>query len=154
MVAQFVACLAPSLVSQYVHTDCATPNPRSTSYKKINIRKNRKYDNRNVKKKPPGHTRTENYEHYSKYTIRNVQSRKFNSHALLLRSHILSVRSWLPETTLDGSPRNLAAITFPEWPVRVCCTNKRTQHTLIGLVSSVLRCRLLFVRNTMNCKAK
>jgi hypothetical protein len=57
---------------------------------------------------------------------------KFNSHALLLRSQILSVRSWLPETTLDGSPRNLAAITFPEWPVRVCCTNKN-ENTLIAL---------------------
>jgi hypothetical protein len=65
--------------------------------------------------------------------VENGNAVTFNSHALLLRSQILSVRSWLPETTLDGSPKNLAAITFPEWPVRVCCTNNKNENTLIGL---------------------
>lgn len=40
---------------------------------------------------------------------------------LLCRSQILRVLSWLPETTLKLSPRNLAARTFPLWPVSVCC---------------------------------
>lgn len=41
-------------------------------------------------------------------------------HALLLKSHILSVRSCEPVTIFCESPTNLAAITLPEWPVKVC----------------------------------
>lgn len=40
---------------------------------------------------------------------------------LLLRSQIFRVRSWLPDTTLFGSPINFAAKTFALWPVSVCC---------------------------------
>ena len=54
---------------------------------------------------------------YSAESSRDLQAR-------LRRSQILRVRSWLPVTTLDGSPRNLAAITFAQWPVRVCCNRK------------------------------
>ena len=46
-----------------------------------------------------------------------------NLQALLWRSQIFSVRSWLPETTLYASPKNLAAITLPLWPVNVCCNS-------------------------------
>lgn len=42
-------------------------------------------------------------------------------HDLLCKSQIFRVLSWLPETTLLLSPRNLAARTFPLWPVKVCC---------------------------------
>lgn len=45
--------------------------------------------------------------------------------ARLRKSQIFRVRSWLPVTTLDGSPRNLAAITLPLWPVNVCCNKKK-----------------------------
>lgn len=56
----------------------------------------------------------------------------FHLHALLLRSHIFKVLSWLPVTTLEGSPRNFAAITFPEWPVRVCCNKiKHISNTVL-----------------------
>ena len=40
-------------------------------------------------------------------------------HAILLRSQIFSVLSWLPETILLQSPKNLAAKTLPLCPVKV-----------------------------------
>jgi len=46
-------------------------------------------------------------------------------HAVVLTSHNLRVRSWLPETTQCGSLRNLAASTLPLWPVSVCCNTIR-----------------------------
>lgn len=52
--------------------------------------------------------------------------------ALLLRSQIFRVRSWLPLTTLEASPKNLAAITFPECPVSVCW-KERSNTWEIGL---------------------
>lgn len=41
--------------------------------------------------------------------------------ALLLKSHIFNVRSWLPVTIFWDSPTNLPAITLPLWPVSECC---------------------------------
>lgn len=57
----------------------------------------------------------------------------FHLHALLLRSHIFNVLSWLPETTLEASePINFAVITLFWCPVKVCCKTSWTiQNTCI-----------------------
>lgn len=67
-------------------------------------------------------------------------------HARFRRSHTFNVRSWLPVTTLDDSPRNLAAITLPLWPVRVCWKNT-TELVVIQLINilHVLNCWLYII---------
>lgn len=40
------------------------------------------------------------------------------------KSQIFKVRSWLPVTTTDVSPKNRAASTLPLCPVNVCCKNE------------------------------
>ena len=80
------------------------------------------------------------YSQIFQYHLR-VKMRVFSLQDLLCRSHIFRVLSWLPETTLLLSPRNLAARTFPLWPVRVCCKmrtwiwNKNHQWYFIAINS-------------------
>lgn len=57
-----------------------------------------------------------------------------STHARLRKSHIFNVRSWLPVTTFDGSPKNLAAITFPLWPVKVCYIEENREDRIVSLI--------------------
>jgi len=62
-----------------------------------------------------------------------------NLQALDRRSQIFSVRSWLPLTTIEGSPIKRAANTLPLCPVKVCCKfkekgKKNTENGLIRLL--------------------
>lgn len=65
-----------------------------------------------------------------------------STQARLRKSHIFNVRSWLPVTTFDGSPKNLAAITFPLCPVNVCC--KLKENHIASLIYFCLPLRSVF----------
>lgn len=85
-------------------------------------------------------TRDEYYAYTHKYNNNNIM----HSHALMRRSYIFSVRSWLPVTTLLGSPMNLAAITLAQCPVSVCWNNDNI-HVL--LYYNVTRTEIITIIN-------